>query len=643
MKRVYPSPMNPRKTFDEDAIRELAESIERQGLLQPITVRPVSHPNKDEFPRDYPDKYEIVCGERRYRACMMLQQKWSQMELVAPDNRFSSILAVVREMNDDEAFDAMITENLQRKDVDPMEEAFAFSQLIEKGNKAEDVAARFGKSVRFVQDRVKLNSLIPEFRPLLKDGVLPLSGAIIISKLGEDEQKVLFGRVGKRNNISKRDVESEIEYMFMRLDKSVWEKGGYPDFEGGCEKSCAVCEFNTANHGCLFYEMKTETGKCTNRKRFDDKTLRYMLFRLAKENALPKGAELDGRKVVAIEIASEWMVGAKQEKERLKELIEEKGYEVVEPNKVFSGKCYYSPEDERIEELLEKGEIYPVFNLYEYGVPNPRLEFWWLRKDEESQSDHPRLPGEVRDVLTKYTIEEANDGNVTLNKAILKHYKPGREELNAVERKLFTLLYINNKSEFRSSIGLEPYGEREGDYKFVDANPDVFNLCLRKIMTDALGYTPGVNQAAPMLDQIGALWCRDEYLKALEKEKSRHEKELKKLRDKLAELGYDTEGNKISWSEEEVNEIPLPVTHELYEQFADLKLKHPDAILIFRVGDFYEIFGDEADFTAELLGLTVTKSAGDRHSVCSFPHHALDEYLPKLTRSGRRVAICETK
>lgn len=62
-------------------------------------------------------------------------------------------------MTDDEAFEAMITENLQRKDVDPIEESFAFVKLMEKGKSLEDIAVRFGKSIRFVQDRIKLNTL----------------------------------------------------------------------------------------------------------------------------------------------------------------------------------------------------------------------------------------------------------------------------------------------------------------------------------------------------------------------------------------------------------------------------------------------------------------------------------------------------
>ncbi len=120
---VTPSPMNPRKTFDEGELQELADNIEKQGLLQPITVRPIK--DKTQFAvvdgnADFHPQYEIICGERRYRAFRILSDKWSEMDCVAPHgktyNRFSEISAIVREMNDDEAFDAMITENLQRKD-----------------------------------------------------------------------------------------------------------------------------------------------------------------------------------------------------------------------------------------------------------------------------------------------------------------------------------------------------------------------------------------------------------------------------------------------------------------------------------------------------------------------------------------------
>lgn len=87
-----------------------------------------------------------------------------------------------------------------------------------------------------------------------------------------------------------------------------------------------------------------------------------------------------------------------------------------------------------------------------------------------------------------------------------------------------------------------------------------------------------------------------------------------------------------------VIEIPL------MKQYREMKVKHPDAILLFRVGDFYEIFSDDAFVASEILGITLTKRHnGSKASVelAGFPHHALDYYLPKLVRAGKRVAICE--
>ena len=82
----------------------------------------------------------------------------------------------------------------------------------------------------------------------------------------------------------------------------------------------------------------------------------------------------------------------------------------------------------------------------------------------------------------------------------------------------------------------------------------------------------------------------------------------------------------------------------LMKQYIEMKQRHPDAILLFRVGDFYETFSDDAITASEILGITLTRRAnGVAQSVelAGFPHHALDTYLPKLVRAGKRVAICE--
>ena len=82
----------------------------------------------------------------------------------------------------------------------------------------------------------------------------------------------------------------------------------------------------------------------------------------------------------------------------------------------------------------------------------------------------------------------------------------------------------------------------------------------------------------------------------------------------------------------------------MMKQYMEFKAKHPDAILLFRVGDFYETFSDDAIAAAEILGITLTKRANGSAmhvELAGFPHHALDTYLPKLIRAGQRVAICD--
>lgn len=83
----------------------------------------------------------------------------------------------------------------------------------------------------------------------------------------------------------------------------------------------------------------------------------------------------------------------------------------------------------------------------------------------------------------------------------------------------------------------------------------------------------------------------------------------------------------------------------MMKQFMDIKSKHPDAILLFRCGDFYETYSTDAIDVSEILGITLTKRNNGKNNktleMAGFPYHALDTYLPKLVRSGRRVAICD--
>ncbi len=106
----------------------------------------------------------------------------------------------------------------------------------------------------------------------------------------------------------------------------------------------------------------------------------------------------------------------------------------------------------------------------------------------------------------------------------------------------------------------------------------------------------------------------------------------------------ETPAHKEKQEEKVVRQKSISNETPLLKQYQEMKKKHPDAILIFRVGDFYEMFGDDARKASEILGITLTTRANGRNNrieLSGFPHHALDTYLPKLVRAGSRVAVCE--
>lgn len=119
--------------------------------------------------------------------------------------------------------------------------------------------------------------------------------------------------------------------------------------------------------------------------------------------------------------------------------------------------------------------------------------------------------------------------------------------------------------------------------------------------------------------------------------RKKHEKAKARAITELAKLGYDINGKKLKTEDK---------PKDFVTEHAKMKEKHPDSVILFRVGDFYETFGEDAKTVSETLGITLTKRKapkGTETALCGFPHHALDTYLPKLIKGGVRVAICEDK
>lgn len=640
---VKPSPMNPRKTIDEAAIAELAENIEAQGLIQPITVRPVAFDDRVENGEviTTPKAFEIVCGERRYRA-------FSKLNGSHPDGSFSKIPAIVREMTDAEAFDAMITENLQRQDVDPIEEAFAFAQLIKTGKTAEEIAVRFGKSIRFVQDRVKLNSLIPELMVALKDDKMSIAAAMIISKLNEKDQQQFYKTYSQHyQGYTKSNAENFIASLFMTINKAAWN--GDEDFEGGCNCKCSECKFNTNNHGCLFYEMNGEgSGRCTNRAKFSDKTLAYIRQLLIsredefvkKDNPLVKGKTV----IANHEPGSYVSADTKELYKKVCNLIDEIGLEVVDPFKCFNGYCGY--DDDRLQQKIDNGEVYHYLTIFDYSGVNIQERYGYVnKKDLSVNCDENGMPMKVKNIIGTIEQEEkmldsaiAVAGAKAIN--VYKTKIDSETPLQEFEIEMLLALLLKSNWELGNKLNVTGIHDDEKIVRYVQENKHdkkSMALIIRSYICSRLSETQSLHLLRGYLEQFGNRWLPDEYNKAIDGVKKKHEKAKARATTELAKLGYDIHGKKIKNDD---------VPKDIIEQHARMKAKHPDSVILFRVGDFYETYGDDAKVLSKILGLTLTQSKapkGSGVSLCGFPHHALDNYLPKLIRGGQRVAICEDK
>lgn len=173
LERIRPCPLQPRKDFSVEALQELADSIKEQGIIQPLIVRP-----RGAF-------LELIAGERRWRASQLAGLK--------------EVPVIVREANDTAVLEMALIENLQRENLNPLEEAQGYTQLIDQFNlRQEDVASKVGKSRAVVANALRLLKLPPEVQNYVRDGRLSVGHAKVILGLnGLSEQSLAAERVIK--------------------------------------------------------------------------------------------------------------------------------------------------------------------------------------------------------------------------------------------------------------------------------------------------------------------------------------------------------------------------------------------------------------------------------------------------------------
>jgi ParB family chromosome partitioning protein len=245
------SPTNPRKTFDEDAMRELAASIRENGVLQPLLVRPRAERS-----------FEIVFGERRYRGAAMAEKE--------------TVPVCIREMSDAQVLEAQLVENLQRQDVHPLHEAQGFAALLrleEPKYSIELIAAKCGKSAGYVASRLRLAELAPAAVEAFTKDEIGLGHALLLAKLQSQQQEEALtacwqesytgGSKAKRILLPVRHLREWIEHnILLELATAPFSKEDATLVpEAG---SCHDCPKRTGHNKLLFEGIGAQHDSCSD-------------------------------------------------------------------------------------------------------------------------------------------------------------------------------------------------------------------------------------------------------------------------------------------------------------------------------------------------------------------------------------------
>jgi len=245
------SPTNPRKTFDEDAMQELAASIRENGVLQPLLVRPRAERS-----------FEIVFGERRYRGAAMAEK--------------DTVPVCIREMSDAQVLEAQLVENLQRQDVHPLHEAQGFAALLrleEPKYSVELIAAKCGKSAGYVTSRLRLTELAPAAVEAFTKDEIGLGHALLLAKLQSQQQEEALtacwqesytgGSKAKRILLPVRHLREWIEHnILLELATAPFSKEDATLVpEAG---SCHDCPKRTGHNTLLFEGIAAQHDSCSD-------------------------------------------------------------------------------------------------------------------------------------------------------------------------------------------------------------------------------------------------------------------------------------------------------------------------------------------------------------------------------------------
>lgn len=252
---LRPNPYQPRKNFQKEAIQELAASIKEHGILQPLIVRKSIK------------GYEIVAGERRYRA--------------AKEARFEKVPAVVRDLNEQQMMEFALLENLQREDLNPIEEALAYQMLMDELNVTqEQLAKRLGKSRPYIANYVRLLTLPSFVQEMIAYGNLSMAhGRTLLTIKDEEQLKLLLKRIEKEG-LNVRQLEQIVQQMNQRVSRETKKVKRERNIFFEERETLLREKFGT---GVKIKETKKEKGKIEI-EFFDKEDLNRILELLSGEN-----------------------------------------------------------------------------------------------------------------------------------------------------------------------------------------------------------------------------------------------------------------------------------------------------------------------------------------------------------------------
>ncbi|MFW5998431.1 MAG: ParB/RepB/Spo0J family partition protein [Bacillota bacterium] len=189
VENIEPNPFQPRQEFDQESLEELAQSIKNNGVLQPITVREAK-----------PELYQLVTGERRWRACKLIGLK--------------KVPAIIKEYSDDQMMEIALIENLQREDLNPIEEAQAYKKMMDNFDMTqEDVSKKVGKSRSSIANMVRLLNLTPKVQMFVSRGTLSMGHARALLALKDNKVQIKAAEHVIKNNLSVRETEKYVSRL----------------------------------------------------------------------------------------------------------------------------------------------------------------------------------------------------------------------------------------------------------------------------------------------------------------------------------------------------------------------------------------------------------------------------------------------